>query len=720
MGILARFSKLLAKDKYQDTNYLSLVLTLDRVAALIWTFVDGQVRELGFGQKATNSVDLLLHQTAVAIDTAGEAAKVDFGRTVFGISASWLEDGELSQKSARILKKLADELELDPQAFVPIAVGIIHFLKIEKFPAPQVIAIGLFTKSPKEPFCEIHLIDKNQVVATKTTNLPVSVAKIQSLVRELADKEQLPAHVIIYGIEEKDKLAQELTGANWQDHFIQEPKFDFMTDRDLVRSIAYAQAADLLGHEPVGQGAPASPEQQPSGAAPLPQTLPSAKPAKATDELGFVEGEDILLLGKRETDTSATPEESYAIEVGDQPDQTAVSPQAPKSNLQKNLRSLITSLVSLSFSPKKIAIIILTIAVLVLLASFAAGQYLTRAEVKIKVQGKPHQAEFEATVKSLTESSPQSQIPGQILSAQAQGNQKAVTTGNKKIGEPARGEVAILNWTTSAKTFSQGTAIITKDGLKFTLDTDAEVASRSAATPGKNKAAVTAAEVGPNSNLPQGTDFTFVNFDEISYSASSETALSGGSEKQVTVVTQEDTTRLEKSLTETTTTRARDDLKNKASGKLLLDEAITTKIRKISFDKKLGEEASLLTLDMEVEAQAIVFDQNDLKKLLAETTNSSLDPQVSALPDKIQIQRILGRRQNSTLTLTGEFQTSLVPRFSEEDLINQIAGKGQKNAREIVKQIAGVVDVQISYSPNLLVATSLPRDKTKITITIDI
>ncbi|MEK9146829.1 MAG: hypothetical protein AAB639_01365 [Patescibacteria group bacterium] len=729
MGLLDSFSKLLGKDSYQESNYLSLVLTPDRVAALIWTLENGQVRELGFGQKPSTSLDLILHQAAVAIDTAGQEAKVDFTRTVFGISSNWLENGELSGKSTKIFKKLAAELELAPQAFVPIAAAINHFLKVEKFPAPQVIAIGLFATRLKQPFCEIHLIDKNKVAATVATDLPPTLEKVKEQIKQLAPGRQLPPRVIIYGIDQEDKLARQIESADWEDYFIQEPKFDFLSDRELARAVAYAQAADLLGHEPQAK---------------VRTTLPPAQlmvPPKITNELGFIEGEDILEAPKSEpqapeqSETDQPKEQPLAIgaeglfqesenhgfqAVDEAMESISMRNKIPRPLGRGSLFSKLMEAQIFSPLPKKLALTVLGFLITAALGTFVTGQFLTKAEVIIKVQGQEHQDNFQATVKSGVDfDSAKSQIPGQIITAAALGNQKAVTTGDKKIGEKSRGEVSVLNWTRATKKFPEGTAIISKNGFKFTLDSDVEVASRSAEIPGKNKVVATAAEVGESSNLSQGIEFTFVAFDEISYSAQAETSFSGGSARQVTVVTRQDMGRLEKSLTETTISKAREDIKNKAAGRLLLDDAISIKITRKNFDKKEDEEASLLTLDMEVEATAIIFDENDLKKLLAETTNSGTDAELVARPENLEIKNIKAKREENALTLTGDYDARLVPRFDESGLKDQIAGKSEKAARQTVLQISGVTDVQIVYSPNLPLVGSLPRNKKNLKIKIE-
>lgn len=721
MGLLQKFTSLFSKNKYREANYLSLILTGDRVAALIWTFEQGQIKELGFGQKSFTNPDLLLHQAAVAIDTAGEEAKSDFEKTVFGISSYWMEDGQLSQKSTKILKKLADELELDPQAFVPLAASINHLLKIEKFPSPQVIAIGIFGTKTKDAFCEVHLIDKNKIVDTKTTQLPPTDQNIKRLVEQLQkDDHELPAKIVIFGIREDEELARDITKIDWDKTFMHEPKIEFLDDKALARAVAYAQAADLLGHEPESENEVSKDSDISSSPAPVDSKQPEE--VQKANELGFVEGEDILLK-KEQTQTSAEDEsrlikpeetaplassnETYAVEVENHNPQHEY--EKPKLKLPAIFK--FPNLARFFQNPQKLAITLAILTVLAIFASFLAGQFLTKAQVTIKVQAIEHRGSFTATVPD--------QIPGQTLKGVAAGNQKAVTTGSKKVGDPAKGEAGILNWTTSPKSFSKETAIIAANGLKFTLDSDVEVASRSASTPGKNKVGATAQEVGESSNLPQGTEFTFVQFDQIAYSAQAESAFTGGSERQVTVVTQQDMDRLEKSLTETTVARAKEDLKSKTSGKTILDSAINIKITRKNFDSKLDQEASLLTLDMEIEVETTVFDENDLKNFLAEDTNKSLEDDSQARPENIEILEVDSKKQAEGLTLSGKFKANLVPKFNEQDLKKQIAAKSPKEVRSLIKQTPQVADVEVNYSPNIPFITSIPRDPRRISFKIE-
>ena len=592
---LGRFFK---KKSPELNNYLSLTLTPNEVLACIWTFnLDNKVEILGFGQREFTNVDSLIHQAAVAIDAAGEMAKSDVSQTVFGLSYYWFENGEPSVHATKVLKNLASDLELDPQAFISLASSLNHLLKSKESVTPQAVIIGIF-----EDFCEVHLIKNNKVVTSQTSKSPISAQKIVGLVGRLKEESQeLPSRIIVFGANESSDIFQKLSAVNWHDIFVHEPKIDIVSDEDLAKSVAYAQAQDILGYEPtIGSDTKGKKE--------IKESI-----AEASGEFGFIEGEDILLdKGDEESDRKMPPleqkpdedlikkphafeKEEYAVEI----DSTAASPaeaeSAEKPDFGEQLATVaylpkIFGLLKKRPPLKNLLIAVAILLIIFLIGSFVAAQTLTEAKIRIKVNAKPQESNFNVSAASGGSfDQDRQQIAAEEISAQASGNQKAVATGSKKLGEKAHGEVTVLNWTTSPKDFPSQTVILSKDGLKFTLDADIAVASRSASTPGQSKVTVKAVEVGPNGNIDAGNDFTFQQFDDLLYSARNDLALTDGAERQVTVVSQEDQDRLNKSLTDLLTDKAKQDLMSKASGKKLADETIDVKVLKKAFDKKIDE-----------------------------------------------------------------------------------------------------------------------------------
>ena len=692
MGLLSGLTGFFKKEKTQDSNYLALTLTADEVLACIWIFKEDQVEVLGFDQRPFHYLDNLTRQVALAIDKAASLAQSDVEKTTFGLSRWWFDNGVLSKETSKILKNLSDELDLNPQAYISLAAAINHLLKIKESVTPQAVLVGNF-----DQFCEVHLIENNKVVATKIAKSKVNAGDITQLISKLkADNRDLPSRIILYG--KTQTLGSELAKQKWQELFVHEPKIDILDLEELAQATAYAQAQDISGQSPKTTVVSAEKEE---------------KPSQKSDEFGFVEGEDILLSQKPspkveeevEEEKVETPKpEDFAVELDQQ---TPASSQPEKPSFSETVFTIgwfskILDFFKKKTSAKRLAIALIILLVIFIGGSFVAGQFLTSADIIIKVKTNSKEQDFKLD------------LTGQEVTASVSGSQKAVATGSKKLGQYAKGEVTVFNWTTSPTVLPKDTTIITKDGIKFILDSEIEVASRSASTPGQTNTNVTAGEFGTSGNIGSGNDFTFQKFDELLYSARSNNEFTGGDEKQVTVVSQDDLTKLQKSLTDSLTEKAKGQLLEKSTGLQLPNEAILVKTKNLEFDKKLDEEASLVDLNMEIEASGLVYQESELKDKLANSLSGEISQNLQARSEDIEILEISAKRKDTTLSLSGRFRAKLVPKLDEGQLRDKIAGKGVKEARSIIKEISDVSDVEVKFSPNLPVTDIIPRDKSKI------
>jgi len=705
------------------SNYLSLTLTKDKVLATIWSFEGENIQILGFAHKTFANVENLVHQAAIVIDSSAEQAKTDVQDVVYGLSSNWFEDGKISKETASLLKKLSEDLELKAQAFVPLPAAINHFLKIEESITPHAVLIGI----PGE-FCEVCEIKNNKIADTKTFDSHPNLEKIKDLIKQLKTEESLPSRIIIYGISQDTQMAHEIQNATWQDLFTQEPRISFINDLELSKAVAYAQAADILGHDPVSSSLLSAPSIDLKNGE-------SQKDQSKADNFGFIEGEDILqkeevpekpenlAAGKPEVYPSiSSKKEDYAVEFEKSPQEEQAS---KKESLAEQFATVgwlprFIEIIKEKSSLKKILVALILLIVLILVGASVLGRIVTKAEVIIEVNAKPQESAFNASVSTngITDVSKQ-QLSGDEIDARSSGNQKAVTTGTKKVGNKTKGQVNVRNWTKDPKTFNSGTEILTGDGLKFTLDSDVNIASRSA-SPAVSQVDVTAEDVGTKYNLGANTNFNIVGFDSTFYDAVNESAFSGGDEKQISVVSQDDMDKLSKALLESLSSKAKDDLKSKVAGKKIADDAITIQVTKKQFDKNVDEEASLVNLDMEVTASTIAYDENTLKESLSQLAAKDAPENLESKPQNIEILTISAKGTKNGLSLFGKFRANLTPKFDEDQLKAKIAAKSQKEVRAIIKEIPEVLDVDIKLSPNTFLFSSLPKDKAKIKFTFEV
>ncbi|GEM_PF-5820512 len=718
MGILEIASKVFKKGNAKDNNFLALALTPDQVLAAVWEFKDDQVYLNGTGQKPYKSLENLIHETAIAIDKAGQNAKSDVSKVVFGISQNWLQDGQLPSETSRLFKKLSKDLEIEPQAFIPLSAAVNHFLKIKEKKEPSAILLGTF-----DSLTEVHLLENSKLINTKIHKDKLTDGGIIDLIKSLKEESELPSTIYLYG-PNASHLSEKLKSSSLKELFTSPLHFRVIENEDLLLGIAFAQAADILGHEPKVE------DISPTNAL-MPK---EAETAKNENELGFVEGEDILTNGQKKE------EEIYREKVDeDKKDEyIETEPQKPQKdeeyalireqlpvhtpkerNKQKSLPLFNLLRFPYNFSkipPKKLGIAFAAFIFLLIITNYFLAQMLTKARVVVKVNPKIHEQEFKTIVK---ESASGDELQGHKITAMVSDSVKSTATGTKKTGESAKGQVKVFNWTISPFTFKKETVIISKDGIKFKLDSEVQVASRSSATPGQGDAPVVASEFGPSGNLPQGKDFTFQEFDELLYSARSDSAFSGGEERQATVVSKEDTAKLEKSLKESLGKKAKDELKSSNSQNVLLDETVQINVVKKEFDKKIDDEASVINLNMQIEASTIAFSEEDLKNYLVKNPGIKLDEGLQLRTQDIEIIELTGVLGKNSLAISGRFKAKQVPKINEEELLAKVAGKSLKETRAIIKEFPQVAEVEVTFSPSLPFINSLPKNKSRIQFLIE-
>ncbi|MCL5019141.1 MAG: hypothetical protein M1426_01505, partial [Patescibacteria group bacterium] len=262
------------------------------------------------------------------------------------------------------------------------------------------------------------------------------------------------------------------------------------------------------------------------------------------------------------------------------------------------------------------------------------------------------------------------------------------TTGKQDIGDKARGQVTISNFDDKEKVFAKG-SVLQAAKLNFILDSEVKVASSSltadgsAKLPGKNTGAVTAAQIGPESNLPKSQRFAFDGLSSSTYFAVNESAFTGGSKKQIQTVSKKD----------------QDDLKtaimNKAkkeipSIKVLANEAVASSISevvlsKIVFSKEVGEESSKLTLQATADTTQYLYDKDSfINKAIVlfrpevKENHSIQKGNVSYIVNKIV-------KEDESLTIDARVKAKAVIKISTEGIKKSVLGKNQSRVKEILK-----------------------------------
>ena len=305
------------------------------------------------------------------------------------------------------------------------------------------------------------------------------------------------------------------------------------------------------------------------------------------------------------------------------------------------------------------------------------------------------------------------------------------TTGEKLIGDEAKGEITIYNYTSSSKNFKEGTIIIGPGDLEFSLDVD--VVATAASTPyinekgeqvippGKEKVAVTALNVGPECNLASGTEFDIKGFPSSSYRAKNEKAFSGGTSRKIRVVSAEDREELLADLTAELEEKVKDELEKIApEGKTILREGVLTSLVSRDFDKAVGAEVDQLKLELEMKAKTLAYSPLDLEYLL-EGIISKIIPDGFVEKEKEIEQKEAEIDPEGMAVFKAYLKANLVPDLDIEEIKKNLSGKYQKVAEEYLENLPNFVRAEIIFNPRLPVRLmTFPRLAKNINIKIEI
>lgn len=321
-------------------------------------------------------------------------------------------------------------------------------------------------------------------------------------------------------------------------------------------------------------------------------------------------------------------------------------------------------------------------------------------------------------------------------------------TGKKKVGEKASGKVTVKNWTDIEKQLSKGetiTSVERVDGerLNYFLNSDALVPAKTATIsatpetrttidkPGAAEVEVAAENVGESYNLSEGKLFTLGGESLDFFEVVSETVLSGGSSREVTVVTNEDREKLSKALNEVLKEKAKGDLESK----LVVDQKLhggTVKYDVVGekYSREIGDEADDFSLTLEIKAQALVYSEAKLNELL-ENVLKDFVPEGFEISDrdremKVDVLRALGEpssEPNPTDAQTAEIQVKIrsyvLPEIDPDKISRGLVGLRLSFAQEYLTNIPNIESYQIQLWPPLpSFLRTMPRSKGRINIEV--
>lgn len=719
-------SFLSTKEDKSVEYYWALVIEPEWVQSGIWEIVENKASVIAVSPPAawaseeelTNACDTVL---STAVSSFPEDAK-EPSKTVFGVSSTWVSDGQIKTKYLDTLKKICAELSLTPVGFVVLPEVMAHLVKSEEGSPLSGVVMGVGSQN-----IELSVFRLGNLIGT--ANIARSVSIIDDVAEGLtrfSDGDNFPSRFLLYdGKEgELEETKQALLKANWSNYekikFLHTPKIEVITPKRKVQAVCLAGASEIADVSSFKTKSEEKTEENVSSDTDTTAVVGgNAKP----EDVGFMVGQDVASAHKPESaaDTIEKPvkveEQRLQIEKESTENIQNKKNIQPIAGLKSNFISDFIKKIKLGFASlsgikpkvkiggKKTFAIGGGLLILLIITGFIAWWFLPTATVTIYVSPKKLDEKMTIFIDPEASDSNFSKgiLPGDIIKTTVSGERTTPTSGTKTIGEAAKGSVTIQNGTAQSLKLPAGTFIYSASDLKFTLAAEASVsAALSPSSPGTDTVEVVAAGIGAEYNLAKDESFSVGNYPKAEVDAVAISDFSGGSSRQISAVSEEDIEELEKDLTDELLGEAKDELIKKASkDQYFIEESMEPTPSTKSYSDKVGDEADNLKLSLSLDVTGLVAENLALSDFAREVLKDKIPSGYVLREDQIDMRFELENEGEGVYELVVYMEVNLLPEMKPDDISKEIAGKNISLAKDYLTSIAGFTRAEIDPKPRL-------------------
>lgn len=697
MNLVNLFGK---KSKSTEPDYfLAIEIHESLIKTALWEVTEGTPSFVNIGSfESWTDEDSLINGVDASLEQAVKVIKSEPRKVIFGLPDSWIDDGKIHSSKTKLISRLVKELGLSPIGMVPINSAIAHYMKkLEGIP-PTAILLEIYTTK-----VVVSIIEKGEIISSEEAARSDDLAQDVEEGLTVIGKEKLPARFILTNGGTLEEEEQRITSHPWQERlpFQHLPKVEVLAIDFSIKAVALTG-----GTEAVAYLTGRIKEEPHEESLPQEETniyVPGDTPTSIT-ELGFTYEESSAPV----TIEKAPPEPEYAIPqeepviVENQKPKFVISlPKIPKIKLPdlKGKKTLLRYLLVLPILLILGFVLYLFTGQATVLIAFnpqkISGQY-TIAIAESSISGTPTLLATKKTISGSTKD----QIP---------------TTGDATVGDKATGTISIANKSTAPITIKAGATILSENGKYAYMITDTTtIASKSAdpnpLTPGAygitTGIKVTAVKIGADHNLPKNTIFSVDKYSVNTISAVADADFTGGTSRAVRAVSKVDQDKLLQTATEKIKLQIEASTQVQTPGlrSLALSDFVYTKK---NFDKNVGEEATVLNLDLEGSIDTLVYSDDSLYQLVLGQITTKIPTGSEIFQGNTSINIETPVKKIGYYEAKVNVGTSLFPKIDTEKYTNLIKGKPVNGIRPLFSTIQGFDHLTIRITPKIPVFTSL-------------
>ncbi len=320
-------------------------------------------------------------------------------------------------------------------------------------------------------------------------------------------------------------------------------------------------------------------------------------------------------------------------------------------------------------------------------------------------------------------------VPATEVSVKKTDTEKVPATGKKNVGEKATGTVSLqlTNCSDVSVTVPAGTGV-SNNGLTYITQASATFYSiliggscQNSTRPDLTTATinVVAQNSGDEYNISENRKFTVSGFSNVTGFTSS--SMSGGTDKQVKVVSKEDIESASEKLKDKSLSAATEELKKKIidQGLYPIVETLTSGSSKVSSSPKVGKEADEATVSSDVTYKMLGVKRDDLKTLIVDNANEKIDTSKQKISDDgldgdNAVIKVTNQDDNQRQNITIQSNVGTGAQEDQDAIKQEISGKKKGQAEQLLKARPGVTEVNVNLSPFWV--SSVPGKASKITI----
>lgn len=342
---------------------------------------------------------------------------------------------------------------------------------------------------------------------------------------------------------------------------------------------------------------------------------------------------------------------------------------------------------------------------IILLAAVALA--VPSATVRLTPATTPVEGEMEiVAVKDLSEINyGTAEIPARTVSVEIEGQDRIATTGRRDVPDTrAQGIVVLTNKTPQAITVTKGTIVCTTAGtnVRFYTITDVGLPPTQGTSFGTARVGIVAMEPGPSGNVGALTINKVEGELEFLVDVLNEAPTTGGAVKRVSVVANDDRSRLQAQLVKRLQEEAYNKLVSELKGyEFIPPGSLQVTVLSAEFDNAVDAVTETLGMRAVVRVTGLAVDQQSAEALITRLLETKLPSGYQLLPDETQFQR--GDILNATperVRFVLRANGLAAPRLDIGKVKATIRGKGIEAAVTALKRTLTLAsEPQIEVSP---------------------